>query len=367
MLDIYKKFFDDLNEKEILYCVYKGLEHLQEDLKGARGDIDILLSEKDFEIFDTIALKNNFFKVKTQEQPYYYMGIDELTHKFVMLDVSTYIQFGSKPYKPYSVHLDMDKISLNKVFDRVQVLERVDYIPQVEKSARLEFKQKYRSFFGKLKAIARRLKSPSYKIRDKGFLVAFVGVDGAGKSSTVEYIQNLDFFKFTGVKRIYFGSNEYWIPGLRYMLKKEFNNKYMRLLLSSFISIDKQLRIIKALYYIYMGNIVLADRYYYDNEIGREMHKDKPIKKSTFRSFYRFIFEVRMLKKPDLTVFLDVSPEVAYARKQDYSYEKMLEVNRAYKEYMYKVDGVKIVNADEEQSKVYSEIVALILDLDRYK
>ena len=367
MLDIYKKLFDDLNEKEILYCVYKGLEHLQEDLNGARGDIDILLSEKDFETFDAIALKHNFFKVQTQEQPYYYMGIDELTHTFVMLDVSVYIQFGPKPYKPYGIHIDMDKISLKKLFDRVQVLESVDYIPQVERNPRLEFKQKYRSFFRKLKALQIRLNLPAYRIRKKGFLIAFVGVDGAGKSSTVDYIQNLDFFKFTGVKRVYFGSNEYWIPGLMYMLQKEFKNKYIRLLISSLISIDKQLRIIKALYYMHMGNIVLADRYYYDNVIGREMNKNKPTKKSILRSLYRFVFEVRMYKKPNLTVFLDVSPEVAYARKQDYSYEKMLQVNRAYKDYMYKVDGVKIVDADAEQSKVYAEVIQAILDLDRYK
>lgn len=365
MLDIYKKLFDDLNEKEILYCVYKGLNHLQEDLRGERGDIDILLSEKDFEKFDAIASKNNFFKVRTQEQPYYYMGIDELTHKFVMLDVSTYVQFGAKPYKPYSVYLDMDKLSLNKVFDSVQVLEKVDYIPQVEKSAKLEFKQKYKSFFGKIKAIQRRLKLPPYKIRDKGFLVAFVGVDGAGKSSTVEYVQKLDFFKFTGIKRIYFGSNEYWIPGLMFMFQKEFNNKYIRLLLSSLVSIDKQLRIIKALYYIYMGNIVLADRYYYDNEIGKEMNKNKPMKKSFLRTIYRALFEVRMLRKPELTIFLDVSPEAAYKRKQDYSYEQMLEVNKAYKEHMYKVKGIKIINADKSQSEIYKEVVSAILQLDK--
>ena len=59
------------------------------------------------------------------------------------------------------------------------------------------------------------MKYPSNKIRNRGFLVAFVGVDGAGKSSTVEYIENLEFFKNTGIKRVYFGNNEYWIPGLQ--------------------------------------------------------------------------------------------------------------------------------------------------------
>ena len=72
-----------------------------------------------------------------------------------------------------------------------------------------------------------------------------------------------------------------------------------------------------------------------------------------------------MLKKPELTIFLDVSPEVAYSRKQDYSFEKMLEVNKDYKDYMYKVDGVKIVNADQSQERIYSEIINFILDLEK--
>ena len=437
MLEIYKNLFDQLNNSKIAYSVYKSLNHLDEDLNGIRGDIDILLNEKDIDSFDSIALNNNFFKVQKKDKPYYYMGIDKITHKFVMLDVNIQIQFGPKPYKPYSFFIEVDKISSRIEYDRVKVLDLVDYVPlmfimrvaslserekdlielqelikvykiensyilsilkekfsldwnivsqdilksrswkelkekylvivikHANKNNELSFKQKYKFFFGKIKGIQRKLKFPAYKIRNKGFLVAFVGVDGAGKSSTVEYIQNLEFFKNTGIKRIYFGNNEYWIPGLQILLKKEVKNKFLKLLLGTLSLIDRQLRIFIALYYMQLGNIVLADRYIYDDEIGRIQNKENNDKKPLIKRIYQKIFGVRMLKKPELTIFLDVSPEVAYSRKQDYSFEKMLEVNKDYKDYMYKVDGVKIVNADQSQERIYSEIINFILDLEK--
>ncbi len=439
MLGIFKKLFDDLNENTMSYCIYKSLNHLDEDLDGQRGDIDILLNEKDIKEFDMIALKNNFFKVEKKGKPYYYMGIDSKTHKFVMLDVNTQIQFGPKPNKPYSFFVDVDKLLFRIENENVKVLDFVDYIPlmfimrvvslsekkedlqelqeliktiqfdkgyvsnlleekiglkfddvkndilnsqnwkvlkakyikqvieKIDINTFLELKQKFKFIFGKFIGLQKKLKVPSYTIRKKGYLVAFVGVDGAGKSSTVDYVRNLEFFKFTGVKRIYFGSNEYWIPGLLYLLKKEFKNRYIRLILSTFTSIDRQLRTVKALYYIYLGNIVLADRYIYDDEIGREQRKTEFEKKSLLKKIYHKIFGVRMLRKPDLTIFLDVSPEVAYSRKQDYSYDTMIKVNKAYKDYMYKVKDVIIINADEKQDKVYKETVNSIISLDRKK
>ncbi len=114
-----------------------------------------------------------------------------------------------------------------------------------------------------------------------------------------------------------------------------------------------------------LGNIVLADRYIYDDEIGRVQNKEKSNKKPLIKRIYQKILGVKMWKKPELTIFLDVSPEVAYSRKQDYSFEKMLEVNKDYKDYMYKVDGVKIVNADQNQEKIYSEIIKFILGLKK--
>ena len=43
----------------------------------------------------------------------------------------------------------------------------------------------------------------------------------------------------------------------------------------------------------------------------------------------------------------------------------MLEVNKAYKEYMPKVKNVVIVDADAKQECIYTEVISHMLKLDR--
>ena len=433
MLGIYKKLFESLRVAGVAYCAYKSLNHLDEDLDGARGDLDLLVAGGDFNRFQEIAQEAGF-ACASHKEPYYYVALDPETHKFVMLDVCTKINFGPKPYKPYRLDLEFKNLSI-KVGD-VNKLSAADYYPLMfymrtaSKSEKLEdlqelqdgiasqhiaggevlamverrcgkswkeisedvikarswkdIKDKYRKavvetadarklcfgpirsvfLFKLLRVIKSRLGIPPYKVRRMGHLVAFVGVDGAGKTSTIDYVKDLDYFKCTGVKRVYFGNNEYKLPGLNKMLSIEWKSFPVRLFFSTLGLIDRQLRVLIAQYYIMLGNVVLADRYYYDDEIGRLEQKEQGVKVSPLKRVYRMIFGAKMLKKPDVAVFLDVSPEVAYQRKQDYSYEIMLEQNKLYKEYMYAQPRVLVVNADQSQSLVYKEIVESILKLD---
>ncbi|QLE78514.1 hypothetical protein FLM55_01655 [Francisella sp. Scap27] len=443
MLKIYKDIFDQLNRNNVQYCVYKSLNFLQEDLKGNRGDIDILIDKKDLDVFTTTLKKKSVFLSFKSDKPYYFIGIDQQTHKFILIDLNTNIQFGPKPYKPFHVNIDFDKLKIVK-FNQLLLLSDNDYIPlmflmrilslsekqqdlneikeylintsiqdgyiktlvesivgddwqnivvNILKSASwkdlkghysrlvqdnvntdniLYLKQSFRYFLTKMAAVKNRIfKKPNYRIRKRGCLIAFVGVDGAGKSSTIEYVCNLKFFNLTGIKRVYFGNNEYWIPGLLWLLEKQYKNKYLRLLLSTLVLVDRKLRIYIAKYYMLMGNHVVADRYFYDDLIGKELNKDKRVeKKGSLKKvlvwLYTKLFRVNsIIKKPDVTIFLDVSPDVAYQRKQDYSYEKMLEVNKAYKDYMYNIDEVKVVDTDMSQKEVYTSVVDIIIDLDK--
>ncbi|MDN5537298.1 hypothetical protein [Comamonas sp.] len=204
---------------------------------------------------------------------------------------------------------------------------------------------------------------PPYRIRRMGHLVAFVGVDGAGKTSTIDYLQQLEYFRYTGVRRMYFGNNEYRLPGLNWLMAIKWKHYPVRLLMSTLGLVDRQLRIFIAFYYMLLGNVVLADRYYHDDEIGRLQQRDVSL--SLLKRIYKKIFFPKMLKRPDLSVFLDVSPEVAYQRKQDYSYDIMLEQNKLYKDYMYAQPQVFIANADAPQHVVYASVIAAINSLDR--
>jgi thymidylate kinase len=229
---------------------------------------------------------------------------------------------------------------------------------------KLFYKQKMQKSIYLLERAKNRIfKTPPFKIRKKGHLVAFIGVDGAGKSSTVDYILGLEYFKYTGIKRIYFGNNEYWIPGVVWGLNNT-KNRWVKIFFALLAHADRSLRSLYAYYYVKRGFIVVVDRFYYDDFVGQEMSK-KNIKptKSILKKIYRYIFKPRVWIQPDLTIFLDVSPEVAYSRKQDYSYTMMLEVNKAYKSYMPTVENVVIVNADNNQEIIYNEVVSHLLKL----
>lgn len=431
MLGIYVDLFGALHDQDIGYCAYKSLNHLAADLEGSRGDLDLLVVGRDLARFHKIAQAAGFFCASTQE-PYYYVGLDVETQRFVMLDVCTSINFGPKPCKPYRFDLDFDALQMERGV--INTLQPIDYFPlmfylrvasaserpeglqelkggvaalcgcgavldRVQKKVGRpwaeisedilsatdwrELKSKYygriiahldgqksryglrgSAFLFKLvKAAKRMVGEPPYRIRRVGHLVAFVGVDGAGKTSTIDYLQQLEYFRYTGVKRMYFGNNEYRLPGLNRLMGINWKHYPMRLLMSTLGLVGRQLRIFIAFYYMLLGNVVLADRYYYDDEIGRLQQRDVPL--SLLKRVYRKVFYPKMLKRPDLSIFLDVSPEVAYQRKQDYSYEIMLEQNKLYKDYMYAQPRVFVADADAQQHIVYASVISAINSLDR--
>ena len=437
MLKIYTELFAELEKNKVDYCIYKGLNHLDEDLNGNRGDIDVLIDNNSLSDFENILNSNNFKKDMKKNFPIYYFGLDKETDKYVMVDIDNKIRLGEKPYRPYFHLVDIHELK-KELRNGVWVLADEDYIPlmffqrttalapkqkdlielqtllanehtiqngymcsilenmldaswedieediinakdwdvlqkkyktKILKSVKVDYTLLFQQKFQKIINLARRVKNkffkvPPYKIRKKGYLVAFIGVDGAGKSSTVEYIETLDYFKYTGIKRIYFGSNEYWIPGVVWGLSNA-KNRWIKMFFVLLSHADRSLRSVYAYYYIKRGYVVIADRFYYDNFIGYEMTKEsiKPTK-SIFKKLYRNIFKPRIWIEPDLTIFLDVSPDVAYSRKQDFSYKTMLEVNQAYKNYMPNVKNVVIVDADQNQKSIYHKVVSQMLKLD---
>jgi len=437
VLKIYEKLFKELEKNKVDYCIYKGLNHLSEDLNGDRGDIDILIDTKNLNSFENILNTNKFKKDMKNSFPIYYFGFDKDTHKYVMIDVDNKIRLGEKPYRPYFYFIDVEKIK-KELKNSIWILAKEDYIPlmflqrvtalspkqkdlielqellvnkhnvksgyvcsiienmldisweeietdikdakkwdilqkkykknilnSVQVDYKLLFQQKFQKVINLVIRMKNKiLKTPPYKIRKKGHLVAFIGVDGAGKSSTIDYLLSLDYFKITGIKRVYFGNNEYWIPGLIWGLQNV-KNRWLQIFFTLLAHIDRSFRSLIAYYYIKRGFIVVADRFYYDDFIGYEMTKKnvKPTK-SIFKKFYRYILKPRLWIKPEVTIFLDVIPEVAYSRKQDYPFEVMLEVNKAYKKYMSNVDNVVVVDADKDQKIVYDKVISTILELD---
>ena len=162
---------------------------------------------------------------------------------------------------------------------------------------------------------------------------------------------------------MYFGSNEYWLPGLSFLLAKSVNwPKYLRVFFGTLALIDRQLRSLGVCYHLSIGNIVLADRYFYDDLISRKVNIENNSKlDGILKRLYRSIFRPKMLINPDMVIFMDVSPEVAYSRKKDFSYDQMLKINKAYKQYMYSVNNVEVIDCDQEHEIVLHDITARIV------
>ena len=52
--------------------------------------------------------------------------------------------------------------------------------------------------------------------------------------------------------------------------------------------------------------------------------------------------------------------QMATQRKQDYEFDHMLKANKAYKEYMHEVEGVKVIDCDQPQDVVLKQVVKVI-------
>ena len=440
MLTICKKLFDALEDQSVDYCLYKGLDHLSLDLSGEGGDIDILIPVSVASNFDQLVKGLGFSRVrKSSNFPVYYMGRDEQSGSFIMLDVDVDVRFGHKPVRPVSVRPNFDSLSLQKMkFDDVVVskLACSDYLPlmslirltskspsevqldeirtliksghsdpmasyfgkwlqEIDDNILAEFKSsswlglqkkfKAKALYvlagGRLRYYVKRLLGQLNLLEFKrkilrllgqppafahpGFLVAFVGVDGAGKSSAIDCVRNDEYFKMTGLKRVYFGANEFRtfrVLKLYQWLECHNRLRHLRIFPALIMNFERRLRIIKVLYFRLMGNIVLCDRYYYDDELYRNRTykslSDKPIIRLLSR--VQMLFMPRVRVRPDLTLFLDVSPDVAYQRKQDFCYKTMTRVNAEYKEMMRQQPGVTFIDADQEQAIVQAIILKKI-------
>lgn len=116
MLKTYKDTFSQFNDIGIRYAVYKGVQHLNEDLNGERGDVDILFAPEDFIKIQNALRDNQIFKDTKSNGPHYFLGIDRETHKTVLLDMVDKIYAGSNGIFPYSkpVTLDFSSLPQNK-------------------------------------------------------------------------------------------------------------------------------------------------------------------------------------------------------------------------------------------------------------
>ena len=110
-----EEFFRRLNRDGILWAIWKGLEHIEAQLIGLAGDIDILITESQQDAFGTAAASAGF--VRDRRSPsgndrdiFVLRHYDVESGNDIMLHVHTRIRLGTKKHKEFNVPIETDAL-----------------------------------------------------------------------------------------------------------------------------------------------------------------------------------------------------------------------------------------------------------------
>jgi thymidylate kinase len=372
---LHEKLFSSLNKNKVKYIVYKGLGHLKEDLNGDNGDLDIYVAPNDYQLARNIVKGLNFKHARSTGYSDVFFGIDEATLRYLQIELVSAIPVGGKPFykKKLIFSFDNDLIKKHAVFKNVMIYKyeviledfirgaykdskngASDIIPGFSSSEYLKKETAAFLYNHSLMYVRCRL-NVSQQNRIKGALVVFLGIDGAGKSTISARLSEMPYFKSLSIKRIYFGNNEYWLPGLKKLSRNEYG-AVGRLVISGLCAIDRQLRVLKAIYFKSLGCLVIADRFYYDDILTR---RSNTVRKNGVAKFILIkFFSPRMLVRPDKVILLDVDPLRSIARKGEHTKEKLEFVRKFYIEYLANKEYCTIIDANQEEQNVLKDVVS---------
>jgi hypothetical protein len=100
---------------------------------------------------------------------------------------------------------------------------------------------------------------------------------------------------------------------------------------------------------ILRGRVLILDRYFYDSIVDLAEGADN----FSTQNMTRWVLT------PDLPIYVEASPETAFARKAEYSIDHLRVRQRLYKELFLKVDGALLVpNQDMPQACAVEAIAA---------
>ncbi|WP_279122474.1 hypothetical protein [Holdemania filiformis] len=239
---------------------------------------------------------------------------------------------------------------------------------------------------------------PSRRVSPSGgCAVAFVGSDGAGKSTTIAYL-NKEFSKKIDVKCIYLGSGDGSSSLLRKPMKavakkvggkglgdkveKEYEGKsnkisikarlysFAKIIWALTLAVEKKKKIKKITKARNSGMLVLIDRY---PQIDFPGYSDGPLLDKYLSNqkgilykialFEKGIYEFAQINKPDLALKLIVSPEIAIDRKPEMTKEQIdakinavMNMNIAEQSYVIDTNTDKIRSFSSAMEKIWEMI-----------
>jgi len=319
--------------------------------KNFNGDVDIILSSQNYK---RLRLGKNFVllsnRAKCDKHIFY---IYEFEGYFYTLDFNL-----DGLSKPGYYSFDMSVIWENaEVFKGMYFLAEGFYnkYSKVKKRGKL----KLNLFPSYIKSLLFRYE----KFNFKKFKIAFVGLDGSGKSTIVNELshnfQHNPFIQYMGWKDFV----NPFVAFYRNIFYREVKSKEKQIQISSNIRKISLLKI--TVYYIELWTrwlkifflkdkmIIFYDRYFFDWLIL--------VENNLVKKFFSFI-----TPKVDLIVYLTAPAKVLWKRKQEVSYGKLQKLNDEYLKYFLGKKNVLIIDTsknDVESTK--QKIIEVIKTLKR--
>ncbi len=194
--------------------------------------------------------------------------------------------------------------------------------------------------------------------RDRGLFIVLEGIDGAGKTSIAKKLLNDLEANGYNVVYTYEPYDTYYVEAL----KKHYNDYRDAYLDALTYAADRLIHVKTVIEpYLMKKYIVICDRYYYSS-VAYQAAQGAP---------YEWVLEInRFALKPDIAIYLDVSPEIGLRRRSgllsrfpEYEALDFLERVRAIYHRLVE-DGYLIeINANRSFEEVYSNVYSTIVKL----
>jgi len=209
-----------------------------------------------------------------------------------------------------------------------------------------------------------------YRIRyPTGMLITILSPDGGGKSSVSKEVLDKLLGLFRATKYIH------WRPGLLPQLRALFNRTEGEV--SPYVtrphSVGNQNRIVSFLRWVYYSldfivgyylkllpmkiqtTAIMMDRYYYDIIID-------PMRYGFNLPNWLLKIILPIIPKPDLSIFLDNSPEVLHTRKHELPLDELERQVKSWRRFLHRLPNVCIVTTNKPIDEVVNEVTKIILN-----
>jgi thymidylate kinase len=208
----------------------------------------------------------------------------------------------------------------------------------------------------------RRLRPLLFALFRRGFTVALLAPDGAGKS-TLAYSLTRD--PYLRARLIYMGTNVkaqgLFLPTTQWLHTKIKKSEARRAKLGlkilkgmGFINrvVEQWYRSLAAAYHVSRGRFVVYDRFVYDSWL---VSRPRSIRKR----IRRWLLEAAC-PSPDLVVLLDAPGDLLFKRKGEHSPEWLELQRQSYLNLLPSVPNMIVVDAQQDAEEVRKEVTALI-------